>query len=84
MRPPICFNPPAVRSDLPQVIMKTGSILEGQAKDRMAEQIRTALDKKELASQEPGAMSYMMSKQEHLSDRDGHRHPAPDVFGPTL
>jgi hypothetical protein len=82
VRSPICFNPPAVRSYLPQVIMKTKAILAGQSKHQMAEEIRVALDKKELPSQEPGAMCYMMSKQGHLSDRDGHWHPHLMFFVP--
>lgn len=82
VRSPICFNPPAVRSYLPQVIMKTKAILAGQSKDQMVEEIRVALDKKELPSQEPGAMCYMMSKQGHLSDRDGHWHPHLMFFVP--
>jgi len=40
----------------------------------MAEAITAALDKKELPLPEPGAMSYMMSKQGYLSDSGGHWH----------
>jgi hypothetical protein len=72
---PICFNPPAVRSLLPQTIRKTESILAGRSKDKMFEDIESALDKKELPTPEFGAMCYMMSKQGNLSDRDGHWHP---------
>src|ERR1700734_4469261 len=45
-RGPICFNPPAVRSYLPQTIMKTESILAGRSKAQMFEDIRVALDTK--------------------------------------
>src|SRR5580692_453517 len=48
LRGPICFNPPAVRSYLPQTIRKTQSILAGRSKAQMAENIKAALDKKEL------------------------------------
>jgi hypothetical protein len=82
VRSPICFNASAMRSYVPQVIMKTKSILAGQSKDEMAEEIRVALDKKELPSQEPGAMCYMMSKQGHLNDRAGHWHPHLMFFVP--
>jgi hypothetical protein len=75
LRAPICFNPPAVRSYLPQAIRKTKLILAGRSKAQMAEEIKAALDKKELPAQEIGAMCYMMSKQGYLSDRDGHWHP---------
>ncbi len=82
VRSPICFNSPAVRSTLPQVIMKTKSILAGQSKDQMAEKIKAALDTKDLPPQEPGAMCYMMSKQGHLNNRDGHWHPHLMFFVP--
>lgn len=75
LRAPICFNPPAVRSYLPQTIRKTKLILAGRSKAQMAEDIKAALDQKELPTQEIGAMCYMMSKQGYLSDRDGHWHP---------
>jgi hypothetical protein len=41
----------------------------------MLEDIAAALDKKELPTQESGAMCYMMSKQQYLSDGGGHWHP---------
>lgn len=82
VRSPICFNAAAVRSDVPQVIMKTKSVLAGQSKEQMAEKIKAALDKKDLPSQEPGAMCYMMSKQGHLNDHDGHWRPHLMFFVP--
>jgi hypothetical protein len=75
VRAPICFNPAAVRSYLPQTIRKTELILAGRSKALMTEDIKAALDKKELPTLEVGAMCYMMSKQGYLSDRDGHWHP---------
>ncbi len=75
LRAPICFNPPAVRSYLPQTIMKTELILAARSKAQLVEDIKAALDKKELPPQESGAMCYMMSKEGYLSDRDGHWRP---------
>jgi hypothetical protein len=75
LRAPICFNAAAARSNLPRSIKKTDLILGGQTKDQMIEAIAAAIDKKELPAMEPGAMCYMLSKQGHLSDRDGHWHP---------
>jgi hypothetical protein len=74
-RGPICLNPPAVRSYLPQTILKTESILAGRSKAQMFEDLKAALDKKKLPPPESGAMSYMMSKQGYLNDRAGHWHP---------
>ncbi len=75
LRGPICFNPPAVRSYLPQTIMKTESILAGRSKAQMFEDIKAALDNKKLPPPESGAMCYMMSKQGYLNDEVGHWHP---------
>jgi hypothetical protein len=74
-RGPICFNPAAVRSYMPQTIMKTESILAGRSKTQMSEDIKAALDKKKLPPMESGAMCYMMSKQGYLNDAVGHWHP---------
>jgi hypothetical protein len=82
LRAPICFNPPAVRSYLPQVIEKTEWILAGQSKAQMFEHLKAALDRKELPAQEPGAMCYMMSKQQYLNDEAGHWHPHVMLLAP--
>lgn len=75
LRGPICFNPPAVRSYLPQTILKTESILAGRSKAQMFEDLEAALDKKKLPPPESGAMCYMMSKQGYLNDHAGHWRP---------
>ena len=72
LRAPVCFNPAAVRSCLPQTIRKTELILAGRSKAQMAQGIKAALDKQELRAPESGAMCCMMSKQGYLNDRDGH------------
>jgi hypothetical protein len=74
-RGPICLNPPAVRSYLPQTILKTESILAGRSKAQMFEDVKAALDKKKLPPPESGAMCYMMSKQGYLNDHAGHWQP---------
>jgi len=56
--------------------------LAGKSKTQIAEAIRAALDKGELPTPEIGAMCYMMSKDGHLSDRDGHWHPHLMFFVP--
>jgi len=75
LRAPICFNPMAARSQIPQTIKKTEVILASRSKAQMSEAINAAFDRKELPLPESGAMCYMMSKQQYLSDRDGHWHP---------
>jgi hypothetical protein len=82
IRGPICFNPAAARSYLPQTIRKTQSILAGKSKAQMSADISTALDKKELPAPEPGAMCYMLSKQQYLGDSGKHWHPHLMFFVP--
>ncbi len=82
LRGPTCFNPPAVRSYLPLVIKKTEMILAGKSKAQMVEGIKAGLDKKELPTQETGAMCYMLSKDGYLSDTAGHWHPHLMFFVP--
>jgi hypothetical protein len=75
LRGPICFNPPAVRSQVPLTLKKTEVILASRSKDEMSQAVKAAFDKKELSTPEPGAMCYMLSKQQYLSDAGGHWHP---------
>src|SRR5258706_935824 len=82
LRAPICFNPPAVRSYLPQIIKKTEWALAGRSRFQMHQDIKFALERKELPTPEIGAMCYMMSKQAYLNDHDGHWHPHVMFFLP--
>jgi hypothetical protein len=82
IRSPICFNAPAARTYLPLVVAKTNLVLAGKSKAQVADAITIALGKKELPVMEVGAMCYMMSKQQHLSDQNGHWHPHLMFFVP--
>jgi hypothetical protein len=84
LRAPICFNPPAVRSQVPLTLKKTDVILASRSKDRMSEAIKAAFDSKELLTPEPGAMCYMMSKQQYLGDANGQWHPHLMFFLPLV
>ncbi len=75
LRGPICYNPAAVRSILPYTILRTKLILSGLTKDQMVEKIQTEIAASLLPLPEPGAMSYMMSKDQYLGDGPAHWHP---------
>jgi hypothetical protein len=75
VRAPICFNPPAARTFVPIFLMKTKLVLAGKSKTEIVEATASALDKKELPGLEPGAMCYMLSKQQYLNDRGKSWHP---------
>ena len=66
-RGPVCFNPPAARSILPITIKRTEMVLAGQSKAQIFEGMK-AFVKQGLPPLEPGAMSFMMSKEQHLND----------------
>jgi hypothetical protein len=71
LRGPVCFNPPAARSILPMTYKRTEMVLAGQSKAQIIEGIKTFI-KQELPPLEPGAMSYMMSKDQYLTDGGQH------------
>jgi hypothetical protein len=75
IRSPICFNPQAARTFAPIFLMKTKLVLEGKSKAEILAATASALDKKELPALEPGAMCYMMSKQQYLNDQATNWHP---------
>ncbi len=82
MRAPHCFNAQATRSFAPIYLMKTRLVLAGKSKPEIAHAIATALDKKDLPALEPGAMAYMMSKQQYLNDQGKSWHPHAMFFSP--
>ena len=71
IRGPLCYNPPAVRSILPMTYKRTEMVLAGKSKDQVMEGI-AAFAKKELPALEPGALTYMLSKDAYLTDSGDH------------
>ncbi len=82
LRSPICINAPAARSFLPLITRKTEWVLAGRSKAQIADDLQPAFDKKDLPTLEPGAMSYMQSKEGYLNDSVGRWHPHVMFFVP--
>lgn len=82
MRAPHCFNAQAAKSFAPIYLMKTRLVLAGKSKPEIAKAIATALDKRELPALEPGAMAYMLSKQQYLNDHAKSWHAHTMFFSP--
>lgn len=82
LRAPTCFNAAAARSFLPRVLKRTTLVLAGKTKEQLADEMKAAIESKEIPALEPGAMAYMLSKQGYLNSRDGHWHPHVMVFIP--
>ena len=80
LRGPLCFNPPAARSVLPLTYKRTEMILAGKSKAQVISALKAAYERKELPPLEPGAMSYMMSKDQYLTDGGDHRWRAHLMF----
>ena len=74
LRGPICLNPAAARSYLPLVMKKTQLVLAGRSEAEMAKEVSAAIDSGKLPKMEPGAMSYMLSKEGDLGN-GGPWHP---------
>ena len=79
LRGPVCYNPPAARSILPMTYKRTEMVLAGQSKAQMIDGIKTFI-KQELPPLEPGSMSYMMSKEQYLTDGGHHNWMAHLMF----
>ncbi len=75
VRGPVCYSPAASGSALVYTLRRTKLALAGDSKQKILDEVRAALARNELPSPEPGAMSYMMSKDGYLSDADDHWHP---------
>jgi hypothetical protein len=74
MRGPVCYNPAASKSILVYTLRRTKLVLAGHSKAQMLDEIHAAVAHKQLPWPEPGAMSYMMSKDGYLGDEAGHWH----------
>jgi hypothetical protein len=79
IRGPVCFNPPAARSILPMTYKRTEMVLAGQSKAQIMAGIQIFV-KQQLPPLEPGAMSYMMSKDQYLTDHGHHNWIAHLMF----
>jgi hypothetical protein len=75
IRAPHCFNPAGAQTFLPIFLKRTELVLAGKSKGQILAAINSALDKKELPALAPGAMVYMMSKQQYLGDEGKTWHP---------
>lgn len=84
-RSPICYNPSAVRFALPLTIKRTELAMAGKSREQIKEWEKTAYAKKELPTTvEPGAMSYMMSKEAYLTDSGDHNLAHLMFFVPVM
>ena len=82
VRSPICFNLAAARSSAPVYLMKSKLVLAGKSKTEILRAINSGFENREFPTLEVGAMGYMMSKQQYLSDSGKSWHPHLMFFVP--
>ena len=75
IRAPHCFNSAAARTVLPIFLKKTELVLAGKSKAQILAAGTSALETKERPALAPGAMAYMMAKQQYLNDDGKSWHP---------
>jgi hypothetical protein len=80
IRGPDCLNPAAAGSVLPANLERTQWVLAGVPRAEMLTRTQSSAVARRVPA--AGAMGYMMSKEQHLSDSDGHWHPHLMFFQP--
>ena len=70
-----CENPPAARSVIPLIELRTAMVLAGRTDAETLARIKSALATHAIPPLESGAMSYMMSKSSYLTDQGEHDMP---------
>ncbi len=68
LRAPNCFNPPAVRTELPNYLKRTEWVLAGSTREQLIEKTKAAFARHTLKAPEAGAFSFMLSKDGYLGD----------------
>lgn len=75
MRAPVCYNAEASRTILPYTLKRTALALSGATEAQIFARIKSAIAARVLPTPQPGAMAYMMSKQQYLNDGAKAWHP---------
>lgn len=75
LRGPMCFNPTAAKTEVPEVKKRTELVLKDPNKETIFAGLKAAMEKKELRAPETGAMCYMLSKDGYLSETGKHWRP---------
>jgi len=75
MRAPQCLNAAAAHTVLPAYLERTEWVLAGVSQSDMTVRTRAELAAHKLVEPALGAMCYMMSKQQYLSNTGTHWHP---------
>ncbi len=83
VRGPDCLNPAAARSILPHDLERAKWALGGLTIPQMIERTKAEIAAKTYIMPEPGAMSFMLSKEQKLGTSGTHWHPHLMFFVPA-
>lgn len=72
---PHCFNPPAARTVLPAILAQIDWALAGATPAELNARMKKAYAQKRFGMPAGGAMTYMLSPKQYLSDADPHWLP---------
>ncbi len=75
MRGPVCFNPPASKTLLPETLKPAEWVRAGVSPAEIGERTRKAYASHELSMPALGAMAYMLSHDQLLADANPHQVP---------
>jgi len=81
-RGPDCYNPPAARTEIPQLLQEAQWALAGLSRQQMAERTKAAFADHSFTPPEPGAFGFMLSKQGYLNHAHGPWYPHMMFFIP--
>ena len=84
IRGPDCLNPAAARGVLPHYLERARWALAGLSIPQMMARTKAELAAKTYVMPEPGAMSFMLSKQQSLNSQGTHWHPHLMFFIPNM
>lgn len=82
LRSPLCLNAPAANTYLPLMELRTRLILEGRSKTDAFASVSLELRRGQLRRIAPGAMSYMLSKDQYVASDAKNWHPHLMFFVP--
>jgi hypothetical protein len=75
VRAPHCFNPPAARTVLVEMLKRAEWVMAGVSKSEIATRTERAYASRQFPLPTAGAMAYMLSPEQYLVDADPHWMP---------
>ncbi|HWE45416.1 MAG TPA: hypothetical protein VG407_05255 [Caulobacteraceae bacterium] len=84
IRSPICYNAAAARTVMPEYLERTEWVLAGVPLAEMDKRTRAEVASGKIGAPAAGAMCYMLSKSQYLTDNGGAWYPHMMFFQPTM